>query len=398
MCKVVMRDSWLNKIRPFYESSLIKVLIGLRRCGKSVVLEQIAAEIADKGIDSSHVIFINFEDLQFSFIKNEMDLYQFVKAKMVDKKKYYLFFDEIQTVDHFEKAINSFKAVNNTSIFITGSNAKLLSGELATLLSGRYVSFRIMPFSFSEACQIQNIESPNDSDLMEYIKWGGMPQRFSMKTESERRIFLSDLYDSIVLKDIITRYKVQNIDLLNRIVKYLATTTSQLFSVTSITNFFKTEKRECSKETLYNYLSYISSSCVVSNACRYDIMGKKQLATLEKYYLADTGFCSLHSTKTDIGAMFENVVFNELMARGYSIQVGITNKSEIDFVAKKDGKIEYYQVAYLLADGETVKREFGAFDSVKDNYPKYVISSDHFDFSRDGIQHKNILEWLMAGE
>lgn len=392
---MVKRELWLKKIRPFYENELIKVLIGIRRSGKSIILKQIQDELLTNGVDSDHIIFINFEDLDFSFIKNETDLHSYIKPQIVDDKKYYLFFDEIQNVKNFEKVLNSLRATQNVSIFITGSNANLLSGELATLLAGRYVTFKIMPFTFAECLQIQNISNPTDSDLMNYLKFGGMPQRFYLSTESEIKTFLSDLYDSIVLKDIISRYKVKNVELLDRIINYLASTSSQIFSASSINNFFKNEGRECSKETLYNYLSYVVQSCVVNKAKRYDISGKKTLSTLEKYYLADTGFANLHSLKFDIGAMLENVVYNELITRGYEIQVGVTSNSEIDFIATKDGQREYYQVAYILHDENTIKREFGVYQKVKDNFPKFVISADHFDFSQDGIIHKNVIQWLL---
>lgn len=388
---MIIRETWLKKIRPFYENELIKVLIGIRRCGKSVILKQIANEIE---ADDAHKIFINFEDLEFNALQDELALYNYVKALITDEKKYYLFFDEIQNVQNFEKAINSFRLLN-TSIFITGSNAKLLSGELATLLSGRYVSFKILPFTFTEAVEIQGIANPDEKTLMDYIQWGGMPQRFSIKHDDELKIFLSDLYDSIVLKDVVTRYKIQNIALLNKIIDYLSINTSQIFSGTSIANFLKSEKRDCSKESLYNYLTFITNSCIVNKISRYDIQGKRILSTLEKYYLTDVGLARIHSTKIDLGASLENIVYNELISRGYEVHIGILRNAEIDFIAQRGKQKEYFQVCYLLASEETVKREFGAFDSVKDNYPKYVLSLDKFDFSQDGIIHKNIIDWLL---
>ena len=388
---MIIRETWLKKIRPFYENELIKVLIGIRRCGKSVILKQIANEIE---ADDAHKIFINFEDLEFNALQDELALYNYVKALITDEKKYYLFFDEIQNVQNFEKAINSFRLLN-TSIFITGSNAKLLSGELATLLSGRYVSFKILPFTFTEAVEIQGIANPDEKTLMDYIQWGGMPQRFSIKHDDELKIFLSDLYDSIVLKDVVTRYKIQNIALLNKIIDYLSINTSQIFSGTSIANFLKSEKRDCSKESLYNYLTFITNSCIVNKISRYDIQGKRILSTLEKYYLTDVGLARIHSTKIDLGASLENIVYNELISRGYEVHIGILRNAEIDFIAQRGNQKEYFQVCYLLASEETVKREFGAFDSVKDNYPKYVLSLDKFDFSQNGIIHKNIIEWLL---
>ena len=388
---MVARENWLKKIRPFYESELIKVIIGIRRCGKSVILTQIAQEIK---ADEVHKIFINFEDLQFSDLKDEMSLYKYVNNLIIDEQKYYLFFDEIQNVMNFEKAINSFRLLN-TSIFITGSNANLLSGELATLLSGRYVSFKILPFTFAEVLEIQGIKNADDEVLMDYIRWGGMPQRFSINTDNELKVFFSDLYDSIVLKDIVTRYKIQNVSLLNKIIDYLSINMSQIFSGTSIVNFLKSEQRDCSKESLYNYLSFIINSCIMNKVSRYDIQGKKVLSTLEKYYLADVSLARVHSTKMDIGASLENIVYNELLNRGYEVYIGILKNAEIDFIAQKGNEKIYLQVCYLLASDETVAREFGVYDSVKDNYPKYVLSLDKFDFSQNGIIHKNLIDWLL---
>ncbi|MGP1496354.1 MAG: ATP-binding protein [Treponema sp.] len=388
---MVARENWLKKIRPFYESELIKVIIGIRRCGKSVILTQIAQEIK---ADETHKIFINFEDLQFSDLKDEMSLYKYVKNLITDEKKYYLFFDEIQNVMNFEKAINSFRLLN-TSIFITGSNANLLSGELATLLSGRYVSFKILPFTFAEVLEIQGIKNADDEVLMDYIRWGGMPQRFSINTDNELKVFFSDLYDSIVLKDIVARYKIQNVSLLNKIIDYLSINVSQIFSGTSIVKFLKSEQRDCSKESLYNYLSFIINSCIMNKVSRYDIQGKKVLSTLEKYYLADVSLARVHSTKMDIGASLENIVYNELLNRGYEVYIGILKNAEIDFIAQKGNEKIYLQVCYLLASDETVAREFGVYDSVKDNYPKYVLSLDKFDFSQNGIIHKNLIDWLL---
>lgn len=388
---MVARENWLKKIRPFYESELIKVIIGIRRCGKSVILTQIAQEIK---ADEVHKIFINFEDLQFSDLKDELSLYKYVNNLITDEKKYYLFFDEIQNVMNFERTINSFRLLN-TSIFITGSNANLLSGELATLLSGRYVSFKILPFTFAEVLEIQGIKNADDEVLMDYIRWGGMPQRFSINTDNELKVFFSDLYDSIVLKDIVTRYKIQNVSLLNKIIDYLSINMSQIFSGTSIVNFLKSEQRDCSKESLYNYLSFIINSCIMNKVSRYDIQGKKVLSTLEKYYLADVSLARVHSTKMDIGASLENIVYNELLNRGYEVYIGILKNAEIDFIAQKGNEKIYLQVCYLLASDETVAREFGVYDSVKDNYPKYVLSLDKFDFSQNGIIHKNLIDWLL---
>lgn len=396
---MIKREQFLKKIRPFYNSDLIKVLIGIRRCGKSVLLKQIISELKENHVKNSNIIYLNFEDLEYSFIKNEMDLHNFIKEKVNNKQKYYLFFDEIQNVENFEKAINSFRATMNCSIFITGSNGKLLSGELSTHLSGRYVSFKIMPFSFKEMCNIKKIknDSVKDSDFMEYLNYGGMPQRFLMENEEMTKVYLRDLYNSIVLRDIIQRSNLKKIDILNRIIEYLVQSTSQTFSARSISKFFKSDNRNISTETIYHYLEYITSSLIINKAMRYDIQGKRILTRSDKYYLTDPGFSKINKTdfKTDIGAMIENIIFNELIHRGYEVYIGKTHKGEVDFIAIDGDKKFYYQVAYLLADNETVEREFGAYKGIEDNYPKFVLSLDKHDFSRNGIRHRNIIDFLL---
>lgn len=394
---MVIREQILNRIRPFYDSELIKVLIGLRRSGKSVILRQIMDELKANDVEESQIIYINFEDFQYSFIADAERLYQYICEQRKNEKKYYLFFDEIQMVNEFERVINSFRATWDVSIFITGSNGKLLSGELATLLSGRYVSFRVTPFSFIEYCEIRQIAEPSDEDLIEYMNWGGMPQRFSMKGETETRTFLQDLYNSIVLRDIVQRTGAKEVDLINRIMEYLMLNPSQTFSAKGILNYFKSVERTVSAQTLYNYLDHIQTSLIVSRAQRYDIRGKQLLTTLDKYFLTDLGLGRIHNSgyKLEMGAMLENIVYNELRNRDYEVYVGKIPNGEIDFVAVKGDKREYYQVAYYLADQSVVDREFGAFRAIADNYPKYVLSMDKFDFSRDGIIHKNVIAFLM---
>lgn len=395
---MIKRDLYLQKIRPFYESDLIKVLTGIRRCGKSVLLKQIKEEIKENGVSESHLIYLNFEDLKYGSLKSAIDLYEYIKTLMEDEEKYYIFLDEIQNVDEFEKAINSLRSVLNTSIFITGSNSRLLSGELATLLSGRYVSFRIMPFCFKEMCEIRNLSGSDITDtvLMDYITWGGMPQRFHFTSEEETRVFLTDLYDSIVLKDIFWRGQIKDVDILNRLLEYLITNPSQTFSPTSISKYFESVNRKISIETIYNYMENIISAMIMNKAIRYDIRGKRILTRYDKYYLTDPGLGKIKSTgfKQEIGALLENVIYNELLVRGYEVYVGKTNKGEVDFVALHGDKKEYYQVAYLLATPDVIEREFGAFKNIADNYPKYVLSMDRFNFSQDGIIHRNILDFL----
>lgn len=396
---MIKREKYLKNIRGFYDQDLIKVITGIRRSGKSTLLKQIIDELKESGVNKEKIIYINFEDIEMSFIKNDMDLNSYIKKQIKDDQKYYLLFDEIQNVVDWEKAVNSFKATKNVSIFITGSNSNLLSGELATLLAGRYVSFKIQPFSFKEVCDLKGIEDKDEIEkaFEDYMKWGGMPQRFYFKDEQETKNYLMDLYDSIVVKDIISRYKVKDVELLNKILEYLMSTPAQQFSVTNIVNFLKNENRNCSNETLYNYLSYITNSFIMNKAKRYDIKGKRVLSTNDKYYLTDLGLGQVKSSiKTKgKGSVLENIVYNELINRGYEVLVGKSDSSEIDFIASYFDEKIYVQVAYILADDSVVEREFGAFKSIEDNYPKYVLSMDKLDFSQNGIIHKNVIDWLL---
>ncbi len=396
---MIKREKYLKKIRGFYNQDLIKVITGIRRSGKSTLLRQIIDELQEEGVSKERIIYINFEDIDMSFIKNDKDLNAYIKKQILTDEKYYLFFDEIQNIVDWERAVNSFKATKNVSIFITGSNSNLLSGELATLIAGRYVSFKIQPFSFKEICELKKLKDKEEIEkaFEDYMKWGGMPQRFYFENELEIKNYLMDLYDSIVVKDIISRYKVKDVELLNKILEYLMSTPAQQFSVTNIVNYLKNEKRNCSNETLYNYLSYIINSFIMSKAKRYDIKGKKILSTNDKYYLTDLGLGQVKSSSKTKGkgSILENIVYNELIDRGYDVVVGKTDVAEIDFIATYFEEKIYVQVAYILADDSVVDREFGVFKNIEDNYPKYVITMDKFDFSQDGIIHKNVIDWLL---
>ena len=396
---MIKREKYLSKIRPFYDQDLIKVITGIRRCGKSIILTQIIDELKEKEIKEEQIIYINFEDEEYSFIENDKDLHNYIKEKIVNKKKYYLLFDEIQNIKQWEKAINSFKATKNVSIFITGSNSDLLSGELASNLAGRYVSFKIFPFTFKEVCEIKNIKETEEMEkaFTDYIYWGGMPQRFLMTDEMQTKTYLSDVYDSIVIKDIIKRFNIKDLDLFNRVVEYIVTTPSQNFSAENLSNYFLgKEEREVSKNTLYNYLEYMTRALLISKADRYDLRGKRILNGKYKYYLTDLGLGQVRNNgkKPQLGAYLENVVYNELLSRGYEVKIGNIENKEIDFIATRFNEKIYIQVAYILADEEVIKREFGVYDSIADNFPKYVISTDKFDFSQNGIIHKNVIDWL----
>ena len=397
---MIIRERYLSKIRPFYDQDLIKVIMGIRRCGKSVLLLQIIEELKEEGIPESQIIYINFENEDYSFIKNDIDLHNYIKKKIVNKEKYYLFFDEIQNVKDWEKAINSFKSSKNVSVFITGSNSDLLSGELATHLAGRYVSFKLYPLTFGEVCVLKNLKERTEIEdaFDDYITWGGMPQRFMLTDEMQTRTYLSDIYDSIVVKDIITRFGIKDIDLFNRIVEYIVTTPSQNFSAESLSNYFANkDDREVSKITLYNYLEYMAKAMLINKVDRYDIRGKRILNGKYKYYLTDLGLGQVKNIgkRPQLGAYLENIVYNELISRGYDVKIGNFEKAEIDFIATRFKEKIYIQVAYILADDSVIEREFGAFKNIDDNYPKYVLTMDKFDFSQNGIIHKNVIDWLL---
>ena len=400
---MIIREKYLEKIRPFYDTDLIKVITGIRRCGKSVILMQIMDELKNKGIKDEQIIYINFEFIDYENITDAKTFSDYVENKIKDDKKYYLFFDEIQNVNEWERAVNSFKAKykEKVSIFVTGSNSDLLSGELATLIAGRYASFKIFPFNFKEVCEYQNLIDKNKYELKEifddYLIWGGIPQRLAMIAEEQTRTYLLDVYNSIVVKDIVKRFKIKDIDLFNRILTYVVTTPSQIFSADTLANYLLSENIELSKMTIYNYLDYMCKAFLINKCERYDVRGKRILSGKYKYYLTDLGLGQVvnNEKKKQMGAYLENVVYNELLSRGYEVNVGTFDSGEIDFIATRFNEKIYVQVAYILSDEKVFEREFGVYKNINDNYPKYVITTDTMDFSQDGIVHKNIIDWLL---
>ncbi len=395
---MVIRTQYLERLRPFYESELVKVITGIRRCGKSTILRQIISEIQQRNIDEDHIIYINFEDYKYHKYTDADAFYEYVEGKILDEKKYYLFFDEIQNVTKFELVVNSFRATHNTSIFITGSNSKLLSGELATHLSGRTVSLRVLPFNFEEFCQYKARENPNyDVLLSEYMTYGGLPLVCEAEGKETKEVVLSNIYDAVVLKDIVMRNKVASPLVLEKILNYLVGNSSLTVSGNSIANTLSSNGHKVSAPVVYEYLRCIVEACVCDKVSRYDIRGKKALAFEEKYYVADLGFLHLKKNrlKDEHNYIVETICYNELIARGYKVYIGKTWKGEIDFIAELNGKIVYIQATYLLSDEKTIEREFGAYAGVADNYPKYVISLDKHTISRNGIIHYNLIDFLL---
>ena len=396
---MLKRESYLSRIRGFYNSDLIKILVGIRRCGKSVILRQIIDELKENGCDDEHIIFINFEYIEYEELRDYKKLNTFIKYKLVDNKRYYIFLDEIQKVEKFEEVINSLRAsTDNTSIFITGSNSKLLSKELSTVLSGRYVLFNIYPLSYKEFIFLSKKNPLSEETFWNYVKWGGLPNRCEFSDDNNIKDYLHSVFDSIILRDVVDRLGLKDILLFNLLLQYIVDTTGREFSAENVINYLKSDGKSISTQTLYTYLDALCKALIINKIYRYDIHGKAVLKTLNKYYMTDLGIAQIKNNNFEINKSFaiENVVYNELLKRGYDVYIGKTKNGEIDFIAIKSNIKEYYQVTYLLDSDKVIDREFNAFNTIDDNYPKYVLSLDKTDFSRDGIIHKNIIDWLLS--
>ena len=394
------RETYLSQIRPYYEADLIKVITGVRRSGKSVLLESIRDELIENGIDNDHIIYINLEDMDYEYILTASDLNSEIKNHINDKSKYYIFLDEIQHVIGFEKALASFRASLNVSIFVTGSNSVLLSGEMATLLTGRTVEFEILPFSFYEMKEYYelNNKSFNDDLFFEYLKWGGFPLRFDFTDEPSIKRYITNLYEGIINRDIVTRRSKINQKTFKDISLYILSNAGKEFSAENVMEYYnRTSKEKISSRTIYNYLDKMKKAYLLHGVSRYNLVGKASLTNREKYYATDMGFRTINTNTINYEDTFflENIVYNELLSQGFTVFTGKTYKSEIDFVAIKNSKKCFIQVSYLLSDQKTIQREFGAFSPISDASPKYVISLDKIDLSHDGISHINMIDFLL---
>ena len=393
------REMYLEQIRPYYDSDIIKVITGVRRCGKSMLLDEIKDELLGQGIASDKIIYLNLEDMDYEYIVNASDLNKEIKSRISDNGKYYIFLDEVQHVKDFEKALASFRATLEVSLFVTGSNSTLLSGELATLLTGRTVEFEILPFSFYEMKQYYELNNLYWSEdlFMNYLKWGGFPLRFDYKDDEAIHRYLSNLYKSIVSRDIIGKSKSKDKSSFMDISLYILANAGKEFSVDNIVKAYKKNGKEISKRTVYNYLERMKKAYLIHGVGRYNITGKSVLSNREKQYAVDMGFRTINTNTINYEDTFflENIIYNELLTRGYTVFAGKTFKGEIDFVAIKGGKKCFIQVTYLLASEEIIKREFGAYGSITDASPKYVMSLDKIDLSHDGIVHLNIIDFLL---
>ena len=401
---MLKRDEYIKKIVPFIDKDVIKVLTGIRRSGKSVMLKLLMEELKNRGINENQFIYINFENLKYRNLKNYERLYDFILNKVDDKyKSYYIFLDEIQEVEEWERCVNSLRVDEDFKfdIYITGSNAKLLSGELSTYLAGRYIEFVVYPFSFKEFFEIMK-EKNKEIDLKEafqdYVKFGGMPFLHNLDYNFEASMqYLQDLYASIILKDITQRNNIRDTDLLERIINYVVMNIGNTFSATSISKFFKSENRKVATETILNYIKACEEAFLIYRVARNDLLGKKILNVNEKYYIADHGIreAIMENNQKNINQVLENIVYFEMLRRGYNVKIGKVDNLEVDFVCKKNDETIYIQVSYLLASEDTKEREFSVLENIKDNYPKYVLSMDEFDMSRNGIKHMNLIEFLI---
>ena len=402
---MIKRELYMKRIRPFIGTDLVKVMTGIRRCGKSVMLDLIKEELKELGISAAQFITFNFEDLRNANFCTASSLHDEVIRRASEiSGKVYLFFDEIQEVTDWEKCINSLRIEMDCDIYITGSNARLLSGELATVLGGRYVEFKIYPFSYAEFMDLYKDIFPDTSNstvFQKYLTLGGMPYLANLRyAEEPSKQYLTDVYNSVVLNDVVKRNKIRDVDLLTRIVTYMVGNIGTTFAATSIAKFLKSERRTVATDTVLNYIQYCISAYLFYQVKRQDIQGKQILSTNEKYYMADHGLreAVFGGNMRDINLILENIVYMESLRRGYTITVGKSGTKEIDFICQKQDQKVYIQVTYLLASDETIQREFGIYDFIHDNFPKYVVSMDELDFSRNGIKHRNIKEFLLMQE
>lgn len=404
---MISRDEYLNKLISWKDKKVIKVITGIRRCGKSTLMNFYREYLLHSGVKEDNIIYLNFEDLENESLLNYSALYEYIKSKIKTKKKYYILLDEIQKVEDFQKAVDSIALKDNTDIVITGSNAYLLSGELATLLSGRYVEIKMLPLSFKEFCEIKG-GTDHDSLFAEYLKNGSLPYVASLEDESLTEIYLEGIYNTIIIKDIEERQKrkeadsekrkVNDIVLLKNIAKFLAANIGNPVSVKSIADFIVSSGRKVSQNTVSDYIEALTEPYIFYAAERYDVSGKQLLKTNLKYYIADLGLrrYMVQKKNYDLGFMLENVIYFELLRRGYRVNVGKINSLEVDFVATKEEKIQYIQVTADMTNESTFKREMKALNAIADNYEKTVITLDKFTQGNyDGIKVVNAIDWLL---
>lgn len=405
---MIKRETYLNEIKNFMNKPVIKVITGMRRSGKSMILKLISQELLELGVNKNNIIYINFESLMFAELTEFKKLYEYIMEKSKEREgRGYILLDEIQEVKHWEKSINSLMVDLDCDIYITGSNANLLSSELATYIAGRYVEIKIYPLSFKEYIEFAKVENPdkvlsNDEYFSQYLQFGGLPGIHNFNYDKNNIYqYLSDIYNSVLLKDVIARNNIRDIELLERIVLYIFDNIGNTFSAKNISDFLKSQGRKLSRETVYNYLKALENAYIISKVQRYDIKGKAILETQEKFYLTDLGLrhAKLGYRANDIAGYLENIVYLELLRRKYTVNIGKLQTKEIDFIGTLRDEKLYIQVTYLLASPETMEREFFPLKNIKDNYPKYVLSMDNLEsYNIEGIKREKIIDFLLTNE
>ena len=401
---MIVRERYMRIIRDFIDKPVVKVITGMRRSGKSALLELTRDELISRGVDKNNIIFMNFESLRYEALKDYKALYaEVMRRAETAEGRVYILLDEIQEVYAWEQVINSFRVDLDCDIYVTGSNAKLLSGELATLLAGRYVEIRVYPLDFHEfldfAAQNEDEAKLSRSEqFADFLRFGGLPGIHLMKLDEERLTqYLHDIYNSVLLKDVIARNKIRDTALLESIILYLMDNVGNTFSSKTISDFLKSQGRKLSTETVYNYLKALENAFLIHKAVRFDIKGKRLLETQEKYYLSDLGLrhAVMGYRDNDIAGILENTVYLELLRRGYTVRIGKQGVAEVDFVAERADERIYIQVCYVLTP-ENTDREFAPLEVIQDNYEKVVISTDTLlRINRGGIKQKNIIDFLM---
>ena len=403
---MVDRELYMKKVINFIDKDVIKIITGMRRCGKSYLFKLIIQELKKRGINEFDILLVDLELPKYNHIKTKEDLDEII-LKFIDahENKVYLLFDEIQNVKDWEISINSYFKLGSADIYITGSNSKLMSKEFSTLLTGRYINIEMYPFSFNEFLNykkelkdspflVNGLNTDLENYFDEYRQYGGIP--LTISSQNDKELVLDGIYSSIILNDIVERYEIRNIGIFNRVIKYIIENTGNFISANSVYEYLKHEKLKITKRTIYNYLEYLENAYIISKVTKEDLTGKKEIVGAEKFYLLDTGFykSQLDEKQQNIGHILENIVFIELKRQGYKITVGNINNYEVDFICKKNNQKMYIQVSYLLDNDEIVEREFRPLLKIKDNYPKYVLSMDKILQPQNGIKHMNLIDFL----
>ncbi len=400
---MIIRETYLQKLRELRDQKLIKVVTGIRRSGKSTLLEAFKYELIEGGVAKRNIVFLNFEERENMYLTNWTALYDEIIKNIKSDKKYYVFLDEVQLVDDFEKLINSLFTKKNIDLYVTGSNAYLLSSELATLLTGRYISINVQPYSFLEYTLAYSKEKNTDRLFRQYINTSCFPEAVTLAKRNETLVndYLQSIYETVVIKDIAQRYKLRNLHNLQRVISLVFDSIGSYVSPTNIAaTLNKNSKKTISHNTIIKYLEFLTNSYIIYAAPRYDIKGKELLSTNPKYYLVDLGLKNITTTNkydADLGRKLENVVYFELLRRGGKIYAGKNNDKEIDFVVQKpNNEREYYQIAFTVNDEKTFEREISAFRNIRDNYPKFLLTLDFDKTSIEGIQKVNVIDWLLG--